>query len=243
MGQAALVVGVGVRAGLGGAVCERFAREGLHVFAMGRTREKLDLLCGDLRHDGLEVDAIVGDCTSTSDIRRAFDAVEEGAGAPPRVVIYNAGNASVGSVLDMDEALFEAAWRICAFGAFLCGREAAGRMVPAGGGTLLFTGATSSLRAKPPFTAFASDKAAERAVAQGLAREFGPQGLHVAHVIVDGVIDGDMINARMPAMKEQMGDDGMISPDAVADAYWQLHSQHRSAWSFELDLRPYKENW
>lgn len=247
MNGAALVLGVGARDGIGGAVAARLVREGLHVFVLGRTAEKLDALCECLREEGASAggraDAIVGDCTSGADVAGAFDTIEREAGAPPRIVIYNAGNAAMGSLRDMDDDFFEAAWRICAFGAFLCGREAARRMLPAGGGSLIFTGATSSLRAKPPFTAFAAAKAAERAVAQGLAREFGPEGLHVAHVIIDGMIDGNQLKSRMPDIGQRMGEDGMLSPDAIADAYWHLHTQHRSAWTFELDLRPYKESW
>jgi NAD(P)-dependent dehydrogenase (short-subunit alcohol dehydrogenase family) len=214
---------------------------------MGRTASKLDALCEKLVEEGASAGgsaaSIVGDCTLADDVRLAFDTIQARTGAPPRAVVYNAGNAAMGSLRDMQDDFFEAAWRICAFGAFLCGREAARRMVPAGGGSLLFTGATSSLRAKPPFTAFASAKAAERAVAQGLAREFGPEGLHVAHVIVDGMIDGAQIKSRLPDIGQRMGEDGMLSPDAIADAYWHLHTQHRSAWTFELDLRPFKETW
>lgn len=243
MATSAMVLGAGARQGLGGALCARFAREGLHVFPVGRTAEKLDRLCDDLSKEGHQATPIVADCTSAGDMCAAFDRVEEVTGQAPEIVAYNAGNAAIGGLLDMEDAFFENAWRVCAFGAFLCGREAAKRMVPAGGGTLLFTGATSSLRSKPPFIAFASAKAAERAVAQGLAREFGPQNLHVAHVILDGAIDGDMLNSMMPAMKERLGEDGMLSPDAIAEAYWQLHKQHRSAWTFELDLRPYKETF
>jgi NAD(P)-dependent dehydrogenase (short-subunit alcohol dehydrogenase family) len=108
---------------------------------------------------------------------------------------------------------------------------------------LIFTGATASIRARPPFTAFASAKAALRALAHGMAREFGAQGLHVGHVIIDGVIDGDQVNKRFPQFKERLGDDGMLAVDAIADAYWLLHRQHRSAWTLELDLRPYKETF
>jgi NAD(P)-dependent dehydrogenase (short-subunit alcohol dehydrogenase family) len=145
-------------------------------------------------------------------------------------------------LLEMDDAFFEEVWRLCCFGGFLTGREAARRMLPQGG-TLLFTGATASLRARPPFTAFASAKAALRAVAHGMAREFGPQGLHVGHVIIDGMIDGDQLNQRFPELKARMGDDGMLGVDAIADAYWALHVQPRSAWTLELDLRPYKESF
>jgi NAD(P)-dependent dehydrogenase (short-subunit alcohol dehydrogenase family) len=116
-------------------------------------------------------------------------------------------------------------------------------MVPQGSGSILFTGATASLRARPPFTAFASAKAALRAVAHGMAREFGPKGIHVGHVVIDGVIDGDQVNQRFPSFKERLGHHGMLDVDAIADAFWQLHVQHPSAWSLELDVRPYKETF
>jgi NAD(P)-dependent dehydrogenase (short-subunit alcohol dehydrogenase family) len=179
------------------------------------------------------------DVTLERDVLRAFDA----AGAPPKVVVYNAGNAMIRPLLEMDAAFFEEAWRVGCLGGFLVGREAARRMVPAGGGTLLFTGATASLRARPPFTAFAAAKAGLRALAHGLAREFAPQGLHVAHVIIDGMIEGDQLLSRFPAAKERAGEDGMLQPDAIADAYFMLHAQPRSAWTLELDLRPYKESF
>ena len=159
----------------------------------------------------------------------------------PEVVVYNAGNNRFRPLLEMDDAFFEDVWRLCCFGGFLIGREAARRMLPNAAGTLIFTGATASLRARPPFTAFASAKAALRAVAHGMAREFGPQGLHVAHVVIDGVIDGDKVNRRFPQLREQRVEEGMLSVDAIADDYWAVHRQHRSAWTLELDLRPYRE--
>jgi NAD(P)-dependent dehydrogenase (short-subunit alcohol dehydrogenase family) len=184
-------------------------------------------------------DSIECDVTREADVLRAFDA----AGAAPKLVVYNAGNAMIRPLLEMDAAFFEEAWRVGCLGGFLVGREAARRTVPAGGGTLLFTGATASVRARPPFIAFASAKAGLRALAGGLAREFGPQNLHVGHVIVDGMIEGDQLLSRFPAAKERAGADGMLQPDAIADAYWSLHAQPRSAWTFELDLRPYKESF
>ena len=132
-------------------------------------------------------------------------------------------------------------WRQNALGGFLVGREAIRRMLPKGSGTVLFTGATASLRARPPFLAFASAKAALRAVAQGLAREFGPQGIHVAHVVIDGVIGGDYARNKFPNFVATKGDDGLLALDEIADAYWALHCQPRSAWTHELDLRPFKE--
>ena len=240
----AIVFGVGAEAGLGGALCRRFAREGLTVFAVGRTAAKLDAMVEGVRAAGGRAHAVAADVTQARDIAGAFDAVEkETGGAPPVLVAYNAGNMAAAPIAEMTDAFFEASWRVCAFGAFLCGREAARRMAPRAQGTLIFTGATSSLRSRPPFIAFAAAKAAERAVAHGLARELGPQGIHVAHVIVDGVIDGELVNARAPQIKEKLGADGMISIDALADTWWMLHAQPRSAWTLELDLRPYKETF
>jgi NAD(P)-dependent dehydrogenase (short-subunit alcohol dehydrogenase family) len=239
----AIVFGVGAEAGLGGALCRRFANEGLAVFAVGRTQAKLEAVAAQISRSGRRAHAVAADVTEARDIAAAFDAVEKETGAPPELVVYNAGNMAAGQIAEMTDDFFEASWRVCAFGAFLCGREAARRMAPRGSGSLIFTGATSSLRSRPPFIAFAAAKAAERAVAHGLARELGPRGVHVAHVIVDGVIDGELVNTRAPQIKEKLGADGMISIDALADTYWMLHTQPRSAWTLELDLRPYKETF
>ena len=240
MAKAGVVIGAGAAAGLGGALVRRMAREGLATFVAGRTREKLDALVDAV---GKGAYGIQMDCTQEADVVRLFDTVERESGAPPELVVYNAGNNRFSGLLDMTNEMFEELWRVCAFGAFLVGREAARRMVPAGGGTLIYTGATASIRARPPFTAFASAKAAERAVAHGIAREFGAQGLHVGHVIVDGVIDGDQVNSRMPQIKERLGADGMLNVDSMADAFWALHVQEKSAWTLELDIRPYKEQF
>lgn len=237
-----VVVGAGARAGVGGALCRRLAREGLAVVAAGRTPGKLDALRAEVEELGGTLEPVVADTTVASDVARIFDAAEALGGAP-ELTVYNAGNNRFAPLLEMDAALFEGLWRLCAFGGFLVGQEVARRVIPAGGGTLIFTGATASLRARPPFTAFAAAKAAERALAHGMAREFGPQGLHVAHVVIDGVIDGDQVNARLPQVKERLGEDGMLAPDAIAEAYWQIHRQHPSAWSLEIDLRPFKESF
>lgn len=242
MARTAIVIGVGAEAGLGAALGRRFAREGLHVLLGARRVERIEALAASIRAQGGAASAVAMDATAPADVARIFDAAERAGGAP-ELVAYNAGNAHLSPLLDTSDADFEAVWRLACFGGFLAGREAARRMLPRGSGTLLFTGATASLRARPPFTAFASAKAALRAVAHGMAREFGPKGLHVAHVVIDGAIDGDQLNQRMPQLKERLGPDGMLAPDAIADAYWQLHAQPRSAWTLELDLRPYKESF
>jgi NAD(P)-dependent dehydrogenase (short-subunit alcohol dehydrogenase family) len=130
---------------------------------------------------------------------------------------------------------------VATFGGFLVGREAARRLAPSGKGTIIFTGATASLRGKSPFAAFASAKAGLRSLAQSIAREFGPLGIHVGHVVIDGGIDGEKLNTAVPHLKIERGADGLLNIDAIAEAYWHLHTQHRSAWTHELDLRPFKE--
>jgi NAD(P)-dependent dehydrogenase (short-subunit alcohol dehydrogenase family) len=242
MAGTAIVIGVGAEAGLGAALGRRFAREGLHVLLGARRAERIEALAASIRAQGGAASAVAMDTTAPADVARIFDAAERAGGAP-ELVAYNAGNAHLSPLLDTSDADFEAVWRLACFGGFLAGREAARRMLPRGSGTLLFTGATASLRARPPFTAFASAKAALRAVAHGMARELGPKGLHVAHVAIDGAIDGDQLNQRVPQLKERLGPDGMLAPDAIANAYWQLHAQPRSAWTLELDLRPYKESF
>jgi NAD(P)-dependent dehydrogenase (short-subunit alcohol dehydrogenase family) len=242
MARTAIVIGVGASAGLGAALARRFAREGLHVFVGARNRERIETLAAELRGAGLAASAVAMDATKPEDVLRLFDAAGAVAEAP-ELVAYNAGNAHMSPLLEIGDAAFESVWRLACFGGFLTGREAARRMLPRGSGTILFTGATASLRARPPFTAFASAKAALRAVAHGMARELGPRGLHVAHVVIDGAIDGDQLNRRLPQLKERLGPDGMLAPDAIAEAYWQLHLQPRSAWTLELDLRPYRESF
>lgn len=240
MSGSAIVIGVGARAGLGAALCRRFASEGLQVFAAGRTGQKLESVASEIERAGGSAVPVVMDTTLEDDVVRLFDTVEV-RGEPPEIVVYNAGNNEFRPLLEMDAQFWEDLWRLCCFGGFLVGREAARRMLPQGRGTLIFSGATASIRSRPPFTAFASAKAALRALAHGMAREFGPRGLHVAHVIIDGVINGDRVNERFPQFKEQRGEDGMLDPDSIAAAYWGLHRQEPTAWTLELDLRPYKE--
>jgi len=240
MPRTAIVIGVGADAGLGAALARRFAREGLHVVLGARRAERIEGVAQAIRAAGGAASAVGMDATQPADVARIFEAAEH-AGGVPELVAYNAGNAFVSPLLDVTDEAFEATWRLGCFGGFLTGREAARRMLPRGSGTILFTGATASLRARPPFTTFAAAKAALRALAHGMAREFGGKGLHVAHVVIDGAIDGDQLNSRLPQVKERLGADGMLAPDAIAEAYWQLHVQARSTWTLELDLRPWKE--
>ena len=242
VGKVAVVVGVGAGQGLGAALARRFAREGLHVFVAGRTPDRLAVVVEEIEAAGGQATTVSCDATQSEQVSTLLDRALTDGGSLD-LVAYNAGNNQFGSLLQMTDEFFENVWRVCCFGGFLVGREAARRMVPQGSGSILFTGATASIRARPPFTAFASAKSGLRSVAQGMAREFGPQGIHVGHVIIDGVIEGDQVLGRFPQIKENKGEMGMLDIDAIADAFWMLHVQHPSAWSQEIDLRPFKEEF
>jgi NAD(P)-dependent dehydrogenase (short-subunit alcohol dehydrogenase family) len=234
-----LVVGVGSQAGLGAALARRFSKEGFRVIVAGRTNDRLEAIVTALRETGGDAQAIVADTSRESDVTALLD--QAAATGDLDAVVYNVGNNAMAPALETTAAMFEDMWRQNALGGFLVGREAARRMRTRGRGTILFTGATASVRARPPFTAFAAAKAALRAVAQGLAREFGPQGIHVAHVIIDGVIDGAFAREKFPDFVRAKGADGLLDPDAIAATFLALHEQPRSTWTHELDLRPFKE--
>lgn len=238
--KTALVAGVGPKLGLGAALARRFAAEGLSVVIAGRTAEKLALVADDIKANGGQVIPVQADATDENSIRHIFEAAT-GEGMSLEIAVYNVDSNQSAPLLETTLEHFTALWRQNALGAFLFGREAARTMLPQGHGTVIFTGATASLRARPPFTAFAATKAGVRAIAQGMAREFGPRGLHVAHVVIDGVIDGDRARRHFSQYVENKGKDGLLQTDAIAESYWQLHKQHPSAWSHEIDLRPFKE--
>ena len=239
----AIVVGVGPEAGLGGALCKRLAREGCHVFVAGRTPEKVEAVVRTIRSEGGRATGVPADTTKEKDVITLFDRAEKEVDGVLELVVYNAGNAAMGQLHDMEASFFEEVWRVGCFGGFLVGREAARRMLPRGRGTVIFTGATASLRGKPNTTAFAAAKAALRSLAQSMARAYGPQGIHVAHVVVDGGIAGDKIIKGLPQFAQAMGEDGLVSLTGLADAYWYLHTQPRAGWTHELDLRTFKESF
>jgi NAD(P)-dependent dehydrogenase (short-subunit alcohol dehydrogenase family) len=238
----AIVVGVGPIDGLGGQLCRHFAREGLEVFAAGRTREKVEAVAEAIASEGGRATAVACDTTKPQDVERLF-AAADGAGDALALVVYNAGNAAFGDLLDMDPAYFEEVWRLTCLGGFLVGQQAGKRMVERGSGTLIFTGASASVRGRPPFGAFASAKAALRSLAQTMARSWGPRGVHVAHVVIDGAIGGEKIKSNLPQVAERLGEDGMVGLQGLAESYWSLHRQPKNAWTFEIDVRPYKETW
>ena len=236
----AIVVGVGPAAGLGGALCKRLASEGLHVFVAGRTPEKVETVTASIRKAGGRATAVPGDTTKEKDVIDLFDRAAQDGEGDLDLVIYNAGNAAMGQLHDMDARFFEEVWRVGCFGGFLVGREAARAMVPRGRGSILFTGATASLRGGANFVNLAVGKFGLRALAQSMARELGPKGLHVAHVIIDGQIAAEHRPGRAAG---ERGPDAMLHDDSIAEAYWQLHSQPRNAWTLEMDLRPWVEKF
>jgi len=237
--KVAWIAGVGASAGLGAAVARRFAAAGLIVALTGRHAERLSAVAEEIAAAGGDARALPGDVSSADEVERLVGDVA--ALGPLGAAIFNAGNAARGTPLEVTPAQFESAWRGSSYAGFLFARAALPALLAAGGGSLLFTGATASLRGRGPFVAFAAAKAGLRSVAQSVAREYGPQGVHVAHIVVDGGIDGERLRSSAPQRAAEAGADGLLHPDAIAETYWQLHQQHRSAWTHELDLRPYKE--
>jgi len=239
--KSVLILGVGPEEGLGVALCKAFAADGYSVFGCGRSEKNMNAL-NKIKTDEGKITGLVGDVTKEEDVLKIFDTIDKSSKAL-NSVIYNAGNNNAKPFLEMDLPFFQDLWEVCAKGAFLVAQQAIPRLVENNGGSLIFTGATASLRSRPPFTAFASAKSAERSLAQGLAKEFGNKGVHVANVIIDGIIDGDKVNLRFPEFAASKGEDGKLNIADIADNFLMLHNQKRSTWSFELDLRPWSESW
>jgi NAD(P)-dependent dehydrogenase (short-subunit alcohol dehydrogenase family) len=235
--KTAIVIGVGPDQGLGAQLCKRFAADGLKVIVAGRTKSAVEAVASDIASSGGQAIAVVADATNEADIVRLFD----GAGADLDLAIYNAGNNTPGRVVEMDARYFEQSWRVVCFGGFLFGREAIRRMLPNKAGTLLFTGASASLRGRAGYGAFNSSKAGLRALAQAMAKEYAGDGIHVGHVVVDGAIAGDKIFRRFPDAASR--EDGFVSIGGIVDAFAFLYGQPQRAWSFELDVRTSKEKW
>lgn len=247
----AVVIGVGARQGVGAAIAVKAASEGLHVFIAGRTQEKLERIVSEIESSGGSATAVVTDSTREDQIKRLFDQIRD-SGLSLRLMVYNTGRNIPAPFMESDERLFVGHFRRCVLGALLSGQAAVRLMLEqesADGqrGTILYTGASASLRGKPLFAGFASAKAGARVMAQSMAREFGPQGIHVGHIVIDGVVEGDIVRS-LPGgigrlMLRRKGEDGALLPDEVAKAFWMLHTQPRSAWTHELDLRPHGESF
>ncbi len=241
----AVVIGVGAELGLGAALCRRIAREGYHVLVAGRTAAKVEKVATAIVASGGSASAVTMDATREADVQALFvqAAQPDGGHAAADLIVFNAGNNQRIDWRELSADQFEQFWRVGCFAGFLVGREAAKFLVPLGRGTLLFTGASASLRGKPGFAHFAAAKAGLRMISQSMAREYGPAGIHVAHVVVDGGIDGDRLRTRAPKLIEERGEDGLLGIEAIAETYWHIHRQPRSAWTQEVDLRPFKEQF
>ncbi len=236
-----LIVGVGASLGLGAAIARRFAAGGHPVTIAGRSADKLEATLRELKDTGAVAASVVGDASVAADAKR-FVARADGL-APLAIAIHNAGGNEPTPFLQISEERFTRHWREHALGGFHLAQAAIPVLLSHDGGSLFFTGASGSLRGKANFAPFASAKAALRNLAQSVAREFGPQNIHVGHVVVDGGIAGERLLLRAPQLAQQRGPDGMLHPDAIAEAYWDLHHQRRSAWTLELDVRPWSENF
>jgi NAD(P)-dependent dehydrogenase (short-subunit alcohol dehydrogenase family) len=238
--RAVLVVGAGESTG--GAIAKRFAREGLVAVCIRRNADRLAPLVEEIEAEGGEAVALGCDARDEDAVVSLFEHIEREV-APLEVVVFNPGANVRFPIVETTARVYRKVWEMACFSGFLTGREAARAMTPRGRGTILFTGATASQRGGAGFSAFAGAKHALRALAQSMARELGPKGIHVGHVIVDGAIDTPWIREHFAAMVEKRPADGLLAPDHIAEAYWQLHAQPRDAWTFELDLRPFDEHW
>jgi NAD(P)-dependent dehydrogenase (short-subunit alcohol dehydrogenase family) len=239
--RAALVVGAGP--GLGGAVCRRFAGAGYAIAAVRRRHgDELAALCDEIAAAGGSARGFETDARSEDQVVELFDRVESELGEI-EVVVFNPGANVNFPIRDTTLRTFRKVWELACLAGFLVGREAARRMTPRGRGTILFTGATASVRGGSGYAAFASAKAGLRSLAQSMARELSPAGIHVAHVVIDGAIDTPWIRENFGEALAARGPDAMLAPDDVAATYLAVHQQPRSAWTFELDLRPWVERW
>lgn len=236
----ALVIGAGDATG--GAIARRFAREGYCACVVRRTADKLKPLVKRIERDGGTARAFGCDARREEQVVALVEGIERELG-PIEVMVFNIGANVPSSILEETARKYFKIWEMACFAGFLTAREVARRMVARERGTMIFTGATASLRGSARFAAFAGAKHALRALAQSMARELGPKNIHVAHSLIDGAIDTEFIRTNFPdryALKER---DGIVNPDHIADAYWLIHAQPRDAWTFEFDLRPWIERW
>lgn len=238
--KVALVIGAGEATG--GAIARRFAREGFVACVTRRNGGKLAPLVARIEADGGRARAFGSDARREEQVIALFETIEREVG-PIEVCAFNVGGNVRFPIREMTTRVYTKVWEMGALAGFLAGREAARVMVPRGRGTIFFTGATASLRGGIGFAAFAGAKHALRALAQSMARELGPLGIHVAHVVIDGAIDTPFIRDNFPERYKLKERDGILDPEAIAEAFWQLYRQPRSAWTHELDLRPWMEPW
>jgi len=242
MSEKKTVLVVGAGDATGGAIARRFAREGYIACVTRRHADKLAPLLARIEADGGSARAFGSDARNEDEVVALFAQIERDI-APIEVAIFNIGANVRFPITETTARVYYKVWEMGCFGGFLMGREAARVMLPRGRGSIFFTGATASLRGREGFAAFSGAKHALRALAQSMARELGPQGIHVAQVIVDGAIDTEFIRDNFPERYALREREGIVDPEAIAESYWQLHRQPRNAWTHELDLRPWIEPW
>jgi len=244
MEKVALVVGAGDATG--GAIARRFAKGGYTVCATRRHLDKLQPLIAQIKADGGKAHGFASDARKEEEVVALVEQIESTIG-PIEVLVFNIGANVPSSILEETARKYFKIWEMACLGGMLNGREVAKRMVAREGdghkGTIIFTGATASLRGSANFAAFAGAKHALRALAQSMARELGPRGIHVAHTIIDGAIDTGFIRQNFPERYALKAHDGILNPDHIAQNYWMLHQQPRDAWTHELDLRPWSEKF
>ncbi|MFA5916321.1 MAG: SDR family oxidoreductase [Burkholderiales bacterium] len=238
--KAVLVVGAGDATG--GAIARRFAREGYLACVTRRQADKLAPLVESIEAEGGAAHAFGSDARNEDQVAALFAQIEKDI-APIEVVVFNIGANVRFPITETTARVYHKVWEMGCFAGFLVGREAAKTMLARGHGSIFFTGATASLRGSSGFAAFAGAKHGLRALAQSMARELGPKGIHVAQIIVDGAIDTEFIRENFPARYALKDRDGIVDPESIAESYWQLHLQPRNAWTHELDLRPWIEPW
>jgi NADP-dependent 3-hydroxy acid dehydrogenase YdfG len=236
----ALVIGAGDATG--GAIARRFAQAGYTACMTRRSVEKLQPMVAEIQQLGGRAHAFGADARREEEVIALIEQIEHGIG-PIEVLVFNIGANVPSSILDETARKYFKVWEMACLAGFLNAREVAKRMVTRERGTILFTGATASLRGSANFAAFSGAKHALRALAQSMARELGPRNVHVAHVVIDGAIDTEFIRTNFPDRYSLKENDGILNPEHIADNYYMLHAQPRDAWTFELDLRPYMEKW
>jgi len=238
--RAILVIGAGDATG--GAIARRFAREGYVACVTRRSADKLTALVGEIKAAGGEAHGFGSDARKEEEMISLVQQIERDI-APIEVAVFNIGANVRFSITETTARVYQKVWEMACFSGFLMGRETAKVMLPRQRGTIIFTGATASLRGREGFCAFAGAKHALRALAQSMARELGPKGIHVAHPVIDGAIDTEFIRSNFPYRYLLKDQGGIVNPDSIAEAYWQIHHQPRDAWTHEMDLRPWMETF
>ncbi|MFM9922525.1 SDR family oxidoreductase [Variovorax sp. H27-G14] len=238
--KAILVIGAGDATG--GAIAKRFAREGYIACVTRRTADKLEPLVQEIKAAGGDAHGFGSDARKEEEMVALVDNIEKNI-APIEVAVFNIGANVRFGITETTARVYFKVWEMACFGGFLMGREVAKRMLERGRGTIIFTGATASLRGREGYAAFSGAKHGLRALAQSMARELWPKGIHVAHPVIDGAIDTEFIRTNFPERYALLEQGGVVSPDSIGEAYWQIHQQPRNAWTHEMELRPWMETW